>query len=129
MATFSGDAVDRLCSGTQVPRPPGCGVGLAEREAHASRISLGGEFERRLGRRDVLNVLLEFFAADEREGGEDADHSNAPTYEPPTESCVKYASPPASSVIPTTSTRLTPIRVTSCAATVDHTIALSAIAR
>src|SRR5262249_15789959 len=50
-------------------------------------------------------------------------------YEPSTEICVKYTSPAVSDAIPTTRTGFTPIRVTSCAATADQTIAPPATAR
>src|SRR4051795_605490 len=55
--------------------------------------------------------------------------SRSLAYEPPTETCVKYTRPAVRNAMPTTSTGLTPTRVTSWAATADHTIALPATAR
>ncbi len=51
------------------------------------------------------------------------------TYEPPTDTCVKYASPDVSATMPIASTGFTPMRVTSCAAIVDITIAPPATGR
>src|SRR4051812_36217591 len=51
------------------------------------------------------------------------------TYEPPTDTCVKYARPAVRNAMPVTSTGLTPTRVTSCAATAEHGIAVPATAR
>ena len=55
--------------------------------------------------------------------------SRSVTYEPPTETCVKNTRPAVSATIPVTITGLTPMRVTSCAATADVKIAVPATAR
>ena len=51
------------------------------------------------------------------------------TYEPPTDTCVKYRSAMVSSVIPAAITGFTPTRLTSWAATPDQMIAVPATAR
>ena len=55
--------------------------------------------------------------------------SRSPAYEPPTETCVKYASPAVRNTMPITSTRFTPTRVTSWAASADQKMAVPATAR
>ena len=55
--------------------------------------------------------------------------SRSPRYEPSTETCVKYRRPAVRLTMPTSSTGLTPTRLTSWAATADHRIAVPATAR